>query len=85
MQERLISERNARLGRWFFATYALIYLLFVLVNAFWPHMMEQTPVAGISLAVTSGVALILFAFVLALVFGFVCRDSNDTRGQHHDV
>ncbi|MEZ6097215.1 MAG: cation acetate symporter [Pirellulaceae bacterium] len=65
MTERQMAGRSTKLGLRFFAVYAVVYLVFVLVNAFWPAVMERTPIAGISLAVTSGVFLIILAFLMA--------------------
>jgi uncharacterized membrane protein (DUF485 family) len=65
-------NRNARLGLRFFTIYAAVYLGFVLLNAFSPRTMEQTPLAGINLAVIGGLGLIAFAFVLSVIYGFMC-------------
>jgi uncharacterized membrane protein (DUF485 family) len=73
-------NRNARLGLRFFAIYAAVYLGFVLLNAFAPETMDQTPLAGINLAVISGLGLIVFALVLSLIYGLMCAlDDQDDR------
>ncbi len=73
-------KRNARLGLRFFFVYAAVYLAFVLLNAFSPETMEQTPLAGVNLAVISGLGLIVFAFVLSLIYGLMCTP-DDHDGQ----
>jgi uncharacterized membrane protein (DUF485 family) len=78
------AARNARYGLWLFAVYLLLYGGFVGVNAFAPQWMETRPLAGINLAILYGMGLILAAFVLALIYGWLCRlpasESQETRG-----
>ena len=64
---------NARLGLRLFTIYTLLYAGFVLINTFQPDWMEVTPLAGVNLAVLLGFALIIAAFVLALLYGWLCR------------
>lgn len=71
-----MTGRNSRLGFALFAIYLVLYGGFVLVNAFAPRMMEQTPYAGINLAVLSGFGLIVSAFVLAMIYGLACKDDD---------
>ena len=68
------AQRNAKLGLILFAVYFLLYLSFVLINAFSPETMEKRPIAGINLAVVYGFGLIVAAFVMALLYGFLCRN-----------
>ena len=75
-------KRNARLGLRFFVVYAALYLAFVLLNAFAPQTMERISFAGVNLAVTSGMGLIVFAFVLSLVYGVMCNP--DDQGNEGD-
>lgn len=65
--------RNTRYGLGLFALYLLAYGAYVVVNAFAPEWMERTPVAGVNLAILSGFALIAAAFLLALLYGWLCR------------
>ena len=67
------SRRNTRYGLVLFAIYLALYGAFVLVNAFAPEVMERTPVAGVNLAILSGFGLIGAAFVLAMIYGWLCR------------
>jgi uncharacterized membrane protein (DUF485 family) len=62
-------KRDGKLGLALFAIYLLLYGGFVLLNAFWPEIMERTPWAGVNLAIWYGLALIVAAFVLALIYG----------------
>ena len=67
------AARNARLGLRLFTIYSVFYGGFVLINTFQPNWMEFTPLAGVNLAVLLGFALIIAAFVMALVYGWLCR------------
>jgi uncharacterized membrane protein (DUF485 family) len=67
------AARNARYGLVLFAIYTLVYAAFVLINAFRPDMMEHSAWAGINIAVFSGLGLIVGAFLLSLIYGWLCR------------
>ena len=71
-----MASRNARIGLILFAVYLLFYGGFVGLNAFSPETMESTPVAGVNLAILYGFALIVVAFVLALLYGFLCKEEK---------
>jgi uncharacterized membrane protein (DUF485 family) len=76
-----MGTTNARLGLILFCIYLVLYSGFVLLNAFSPNTMERTPVAGINLAILYGFGLIVSALVLALVYGWLCKASeNDPDG-----
>lgn len=78
------AARNARYGLILFVIYLVLYGGFVLLNAFRPSLMEITPFAGVNLAILYGLGLIVGAFLLALVYGWLCRapveDSSTSRG-----
>jgi uncharacterized membrane protein (DUF485 family) len=65
--------RRTRIGLWLFAVYCVPYGAFMVVNAFAPKVMETT-FAGVNLAIWSGFGLIGGAFVLALVYAWLCRE-----------
>ncbi len=72
-EDAAVTSRRTRYGLALFAVYLLLYGGFVLLNAFAPAVMERTPLLGINVAVLYGMALIVAAFVLALVYGWLCR------------
>jgi len=78
---RLAPTRHSRPGLILFAVYLLCYATFVLMNAFAPETMARTPWAGINVAVLSGLALIVLAFVLALVYDWICRFTARRGGE----
>ncbi|MBD3674077.1 MAG: DUF485 domain-containing protein [Planctomycetaceae bacterium] len=72
-----MQSRNARIGLKLFCVYLLLYGGFVGINTFSPETMEKTPFAGVNLAIWYGMALIIGAFVLALIYGIVCKPEED--------
>jgi uncharacterized membrane protein (DUF485 family) len=76
----LTITRNSRYGLMLFAVYSIVYGGFVWLNAFRPDWAEATPVPGVNVAVLYGFALIVAAFVLALVYGWLCRKAVAADG-----
>lgn len=74
-----MQSRNARIGWKLFFVYLLLYCGFVGINTFSPETMEMTPLAGVNLAIWYGMALIIDAFVLALIYGMVCKPEDDLK------
>ena len=64
---------NTRLGLLLFFIYLVLYIGFVLINAFAADQMETIILAGLNLAIVYGFGLIAFALVLALAYGLLCR------------
>ena len=75
------QARNSRVGLLLFFVYLAFYAGFVLLAAFSPETMERTPWAGVNLAIWYGFALIAAAFVLALLYGLLCRTSPSLEGR----
>ncbi len=65
--------RNSTIGWRLFLIYSLVYGLYVAVNAFAPSWMEKVIFWGLNLAILSGFGLILFAVLMAFVYGYLCR------------
>ncbi|MBP86228.1 MAG: hypothetical protein CMJ64_05860 [Planctomycetaceae bacterium] len=74
-----MDNRNAKIGMVLFIIYLAMYGGFVFLNAFRADVMEMTPIAGVNLAILYGFALIVAAFVLALLYGFLCK--SDEQGK----
>ena len=66
-------QYNTRLGMILFTIYLVLYVGFVLINAFNARAMETIVLAGLNLAIVYGMVLIVFALVLALIYGVMCR------------
>lgn len=80
-----MQTRNARFGFILFGIYLILYGGFVLLNAFSPQTMEQTPLAGVNLAILYGFGLIIAALILAGVYGWLCRSSDEPSGDREDA
>jgi uncharacterized membrane protein (DUF485 family) len=74
------AARNARYGLALFAVYAILYGAFMLLNAFMPERMKETALAGVNLAVIYGLGLIVAAFLLALVYAWLCSVGRGQEG-----
>jgi uncharacterized membrane protein (DUF485 family) len=72
-----MQSRASRIGLVLFSVYLLLYGGFVLLNTFAPATMEMTPFGGVNLAVLYGIGLIISAFVLALVYGWLTRTTKE--------
>jgi uncharacterized membrane protein (DUF485 family) len=69
-----MQTRNARIGLILFTIYLAFYLGFVFLNAFSPETMRATPIEGVNLAILYGFGLIVTAFVMAILYGFLCKE-----------
>jgi uncharacterized membrane protein (DUF485 family) len=67
------QSHNARLGIQLFFVYLVLYVAFVLINAFVPDWMQWRPFGGINLALIYGFGLILAALALAFLYGFLAK------------
>ena len=72
-RDAVVEAHNARIGLWLFALYASVYAAFVAINAFWPQMMNAVAFDGLNVATIYGLGLIVGAFVVSLVYAFICR------------
>lgn len=66
-------SRNARNGLRLFAVYVVMYVGFMLLNAFAHERMQQPVLAGVNLAIVYGMGLIVAALLLALVYMWLCK------------
>jgi len=83
-EDKQTAARNARYGLALFSVYLAAYATFVLLNAFWPQVMDLTPAAGLNVAVIYGLGLIVAAFALALVYAWLCREPGGL-GKSEDI
>ena len=60
------------MGLIFFAVYATVYSVFVVLNAFFPFTMDWSVLPGLNLAIVYGLGLIGLAFLMALLYGWLC-------------
>ena len=62
-----------RLGLWMFLLYTLFYAGFVAINVLSPTTMGAIVLFGLNLATVYGFALIIVAFIQALIYDAMCR------------
>jgi uncharacterized membrane protein (DUF485 family) len=74
------SPRRVLYGQVLFFLYLALYGGFVVLNAFAPEAMETT-LGGINLAVLYGLGLIAVAFLLALLYDWLCRTRSGEGGR----
>jgi uncharacterized membrane protein (DUF485 family) len=68
-----LTYRNARHGLMLFAIYLAVYAVFVWLAAFAPDIMGHPTQFGPNVAIVYGFGLIVGAFVLALIYMFLCQ------------
>jgi uncharacterized membrane protein (DUF485 family) len=66
------------------AAYGALYIIYIVINVVRPKTMGVTVVAGLNLAIVYGFALIIIAFVLAVIYNVLCtrhERSFETEGK----
>lgn len=63
---------RTRIGIQLFFIYALVYVIFIVINLVSPLLMERIVFLGMNLAITYGIGLIVFAIFLALIYNRLC-------------
>ena len=79
-----MANDTSRIGMRFFLFYLLLYGGFVFLNALYPEIMESTPLEsfpGVNLAILFGFGLIFIAFILALLYGILCKENRIESSQ----
>lgn len=76
---------NARIGLILFALYCVGYGGFIFLSAFRREVMAQPSLGGVNLATIYGFALILGAFVLAVVYMLLCQAEPDDRPEPTEI
>jgi uncharacterized membrane protein (DUF485 family) len=67
------APSKARVGLWMFLIYFVFYAGFVAINLWKPKWMASEAFLGMNLATVYGFALILGAFVQAMIYNAICR------------
>ncbi len=72
-----------RLGLWMFLFYTLFYAGFVAINLLYPLAMGTIVFLGLNLVTVYGIALIIVAFIQALIYDAMCRkkEAEFARGE----
>jgi uncharacterized membrane protein (DUF485 family) len=72
-EDASVVAHNTRIGVILFVIYVLFYGGFMTLSAFRHETMAQPVLAGVSLSIVYGFALIIVALILALVYMKLCR------------
>ncbi|MCA9039906.1 MAG: DUF485 domain-containing protein [Planctomycetaceae bacterium] len=72
-------ERNTRYGLRLFTVYLFLYLGYILLSTFTPQMMQDIKIGGVNLSVMYGFGLIIAALILALIYGWLCRQNSGSE------
>ncbi len=75
-REQAFERYKSRIGIRMTLLYSLVYIGFVALSVFFPAATGARAVLGLNLAITYGLALILIAIALAVVYNFMCRSGN---------
>jgi len=67
---------KTKLGLWLFLIYVLVYVGFIWVNVASPKTMATIVFAGQNLAVVYGLGLIILAFVMGIIYDFLCSNKE---------
>lgn len=71
------SDWKAKLGIKLFWLYCVIYMGFVGIAVFATESMKIPVLAGVNLAIIYGMALIIFAIILGLIYNHLCTKKED--------
>ena len=67
-----------------FVIYLVLYVGFVLINAFAADVMDLKVFAGLNLAIVYGFGLIVSALILACIYGVLAKVDTDEAETGHD-
>ena len=71
------SDWKSKLGIKLFWLYFVVYAGFVGIAVFATETMKTKVLAGTNLAIMYGLALIVFAIVLGLIYNYLCTKKED--------
>jgi len=69
--EDLIAYKS-KIGIKLFFVYALVYVVFVVINTVKPALMDVKVLFGVNLASIYGFTLIILAIILGLIYNSIC-------------
>ena len=78
-----LSRRNARAGLVLFFLYLAFYAGFMGLAAFSPELMARPALGGVNLAITYGMGLIAGAFVVAVIYMWICGRNARLVSEEH--
>jgi uncharacterized membrane protein (DUF485 family) len=79
------SDWKAKLGIKLFWLYCVIYMGFVGTAVFATESMKKTVFKGTNLAIIYGLALIIFAIILGLIYNHLCTKKEDELSKKEEA
>lgn len=79
------SDWKSKLGIKLFWLYCVIYMGFVGTAVFAPEAMKAPVLAGTNLAIVYGMALIIFAIILGLIYNHACTKKENEMNSEEEV
>lgn len=76
------AEWKAKLGIKLFWLYCVVYMSFVALAVFATEKLKIPVLSGVNLAIIYGMALIVFAIILGLIYNHACtKKENEINGE----
>jgi len=75
-EDKAIAYKT-KFGLYLFLIYVLVYIGFIWINVASPKTMAMTVFAGQNLAVLYGFGLIALAFVMGIIYDYLCSKKED--------
>ena len=79
------SDWKSKLGIKLFWLYCIIYMGFVGIAVFAPTLMKTPVLAGANLAIVYGMALIIFAIILGLIYNAACTKKENEMNKETEA
>ena len=80
------SAKKSRLGVCFFFLYLFFYSGFVAIGVFNYELLSEEVPGGLNLAILYGVALIVFAVLLGILYNYLCsKHENELNGKEGNL
>lgn len=76
-EKEIVTLQKSKLGVRLFFVYLICYAGFVILGVFQYELLATTVVAGLNLAITYGIGLILFAVILGIIYNYYCSRYED--------
>lgn len=76
-EPEIVTQQKSKLGVRLFFLYLLCYAGFVIIGVFNYELLATTVFAGLNLAVTYGIGLIVFAVILGIIYNYYCSKYED--------
>jgi len=84
-EKESVTQQKSKLGVRLFFVYLVCYAGFVIIGVFEYELLATTVFAGLNLAVTYGIGLIVFAIVLGIIYNYYCTKYEDQAEEMNNL